>query len=160
MKIFYTLFAMAVLFLVGGVWWSNSSIARDPSVVSKDGIHWHPTLSIVIKGELQEIPANIGLVGGHSAIHTHDDVADQRETGSVHIDEKPLHLEFASIVKANDVRLGEFFKVWRKTFSSECILDYCNSDDGSLSMLVNGEVNTEFENYVMKDGDKIEIRYE
>lgn len=146
--------------IVGGVMWSKNLQENDPNLISANGIHWHPTLSIVINGEQQDIPSNIGLVGGHYPIHTHDEVADQRETGEVHENEKPLHLEFGSAVRTEDVRLGNFFDIWGKTFNSECIFDNCNSSESKVSMTVNGEPNTDFEEYIMQDGDRIEIRYE
>ena len=39
-------------------------------------------------------------------------------------------------------------------------MDKKNDQGGTVKMLVNGKENAEFENYLMKDGDKIEISYE
>ena len=109
------------------------------------GMHIHPNVRIVIKGEEQTIPANIGIQPGcMRPIHTHDD------SGT-------LHLEFPG---EQDVRLGQFFAVWGKTFNKNCIFDRCNSPEGTVKFFVNGQPNEEHENYPMKDGDKIEIRYE
>lgn len=109
------------------------------------GMHIHPHLAVILKGEAQTIPANVGIDAGcMHPIHTHDD------SGT-------LHLEFPT---TQDVRLGQFFEIWGKTFSSQCIFDWCTGEEGTVTMTVNGQENTEFENYMMKDGDRIEIRYE
>lgn len=147
-----------IVIFIAGIFWSKSLQNNDPNFVSRSGIHWHPTLSIVIDGESQEIPDNIGLIGGHKPIHTHNDEADLKETGGVEAGHKPLHLEFDSAVKADDIRLGVFFKTWGKTFNSQCIFDYC-ADSGAIGMFVNDKLNTDFDNYIMRDKDKIEIVY-
>lgn len=146
-KVFLWVIVLGVLALI--VW----GIARSPKtppeeIISRNGIHWHPELSITISGEEQEIPGNIGLLGAaHNPIHTHDP-------------DGVIHLEISGVVRKNDTRLSQFFKVWKKEFSSECIFEYCNGPDGNMKMFVNGEENFEFENYLMQDEDKIEIRYE
>ena len=140
--------AVVVSGLFGGGWWLFSQEPQDASgLISGKGIHWHPELTIMIKGEKQEIPANIGLGVTHNPVHTHD-------TDGV------IHLEFSSAVRENDVRLGKFFEVWEKQFTSECIFEHCSGPEGTLKMKVNGEENTEFGNYMMHDGDKIEIIFE
>ena len=144
------LWGIPTLLIAAGVW----TIARSPQtsneedpLISRRGIHWHPNLEIWIKGERVTIPANIGLGAVHSDTHTHKE-NDQ------------IHLEMSRPVRESDTRLGVFFDVWGKEFNSQCILDSCNGEDGTVKMFVNGEENTEFENYHMKDADKIEIRYE
>ncbi|MEK7537165.1 MAG: hypothetical protein AAB584_01860 [Patescibacteria group bacterium] len=109
-------------------------------------LHIHPRLKIIIKGQEQLIPANVGIASPSCfrPIHTHD--------GS-----GTLHIEFP---KARDVRLGEFFLVWEKRFNSNQIFDYQNGAEGQLKMFVNGQENTEFENYIIKDLDEILIIYE
>lgn len=152
MKNVYIIIGLALVLLIGGAWWSrslqnNNNSNGNSSVISTNGIHWHPELEIYIKGERQTIPQNVGLLAGHNPIHTHDDLP-------------VIHLEFGGRVTQDDIRLGKFFDVWEKKFSSECIFNYCNGEEGTVKMFVNGELSTEFENYVMRDGDKIEIRYE
>lgn len=144
------LWGVPILLIAAGIW----AIARSPEtsdednpLISRRGIHWHPNLEIWIKGERITIPANIGLGAVHSDTHTHKE-NDQ------------IHLEMSRPVRENDTRLGVFFDVWGKEFNSQCILDACNSEEGIVKMFVNGEENFEFENYHMKDSDKIEIRYD
>ncbi len=125
----------------------NNSRPGEGDVVSKQGLHWHPELSIEIKGQKQEIPANIGIGLVHNPIHTHDN------SGTI-------HLELDGLVKKDNIRLNQFFKIWGKQFNSNCIFEFCNGSDGAVKMFVNGQENAEFENYQMKDKDRIEIKYQ
>ena len=138
MKNFFVISSIVLMALVGSIWWSKSLSSNNPSVISRSGIHWHPELVIYVKGEKIEIPKGVGLAGVHNSIHTHEDLPI-------------IHLEFNGLVKEDDVKLGHFFTVWGKNFM----------EFGSqVTMTVNGQENTEFENYHMRDGDKIELRYE
>jgi hypothetical protein len=118
-----------------------------PDIVARNGLHWHPELSIKILGEAQEIPQGLGLTPVEMPIHTHD------EHGII-------HLEFSGVVRKDDLRLGEFFKIWGKTFNHDCIFDKCSGSEGRLKMLINGRENAEFGDYMMRDKDKIEIIFE
>jgi len=129
--------SISLILLIGGSWWSRS-LSDSPGVISRDGLHWHPMLEIYVKGEKLEIPENIGLGAVHQPMHTHDDLP-------------VIHLEFSGVVHEKDLVLGQFFKNWGKDM---------RSFGRDMSMTVNGETNSEFENYEMKDGDRIELRYE
>lgn len=132
------------------VFWISGTTKTKPEndgVISRNGIHYHPKLDIYIKGQLQTIPAGIGLGVVHLPTHTHD---------TDHI----IHLEFPLLVTLDNTRLQEFFKIWGKQFNANCIFDNCNGSSGTVKMFVNGQSNTEFEKYPMKADDKIEIRYE
>ena len=148
-----TKIVIAVL-IVGGVIFgagmylvSRIEQVEESELISRYPIHWHPELKIKILGEYQEIPANIGIGVVHQTIHTHD--ADG-----------VIHIEPTGAVREDDIRLGRFFEIWGKTFNKDCIFDKCSGAEGDLKMLVNGKQNFEFENYVMRDGDKIEIIFE
>lgn len=119
-------------------------------VVSNNGIHWHPNLRIVIDGKDVEVEPNIGLKGIHSPIHTHE---GKNEEGVI-------HMEMDGLVTKEQTRLGNFFNIWGKSFSSQMIFDKRNNEQNKVKMFVNGKENFEFEEYEMKDGDRIEIRYE
>lgn len=138
-----------IIAIIGlGVWYIISlPPIPEGDIISRTGIHWHPELSIIIQGKKQEIPANIGLGVVEKPIHTHD------STGQI-------HLEFQGLVRKNDIKLGKFFDVWGKKFNRNQIFDYANGNEGIIKMFVNGKPNEEFENYIMNDKDKIEIRYE
>ena len=117
-------------------------------MVSAEGIHWHPKLSISVHGESVLVPANTGLIGGHKPIHTHDE-----KDGTI-------HLEFDNLVRKSDITLGKFFQIWGKEFSSTQLFENHNSEMGQVRMTVNGEENTDFENYIFKDGDDIQLSFE
>lgn len=146
---------VAVVLLGGGAgawaWTAHRAPTKplDPAdrIIAKTGIHWHPQLDIYIKGEHQTIPTDIGLKPTEQPIHTHDD------TGKI-------HLEFPGHVLAKDIRLSEFFRIWKKTFTATCVFDKCNGPEGTVKMTVNGNPNTDFGDYEMRDEDRIEIRYE
>lgn len=132
-----------VVSVFSAVWYGKTSKSNLPAnqenkIISKNGIHWHAELKIFVKGKEIEVPANIGIGVIHNPLHTHD-------TDGI------IHMEFNRIVRENDLKLGKFFEVWRKKF---------DSNEGKIKMLVNGKENNEFEDYAMRDGDKIEIRYE
>lgn len=139
--------------LVGGVFifsgqQSQEAPISEDQIISKTGLHWHPRLDIYIKGEKQGIPANIGIAGSiHKELHTHEK-------------DGVIHMEMEGLVTKDETRLGNFFKIWGKEFSKEQVFDKKNGEDGKVKMLVNGKENSKFENYEMRDGDKIEIRYE
>lgn len=144
--------ALFIIIIVGAVGGIASYLAKQPKIeeseiVSKRGLHWHPTLTIIIKGEKKELPKDIGIGVVHQPIHTHD------SSGTI-------HMEMKGIITKDETRLDRFFEIWGQKFSSECIFDNCNGEEGQVKFSVNGEENKEFENYLMKDGDKIEIRYE
>lgn len=128
--------------VVGGLVWLVASQPKtsEGDIISRKGIHWHPELAIYVKGEKQEIPANIGIGAVHQPTHTHDDAV-----------QGIIHLEFEGLVRKNDTTLGQFFKVWNKDIQSF---------GTNVKMTVNGQENTELGSYIMKDKDKIELRYE
>ncbi len=117
---------------------SKSPQKNNPNIISKKGIHWHPELVIYVNGEPQEIPQNIGLGQAHNPVHTHEDLPI-------------IHLEFNDLVRKDDIKLNQFFKSWEKDINSFGVLK---------EMKVNGVGNTEFGEYMMQDGDKIELWYE
>ena len=111
--------------------------------------HTHSTLSIFIDGDEISIPQNIGIQDsvcpdGMRGIHTHDDSGR-------------LHIETPSQVIAP---IGAFFNIWGETFNSEQIFDNIANSDNEVVMRVNGVINDEFENYIMLDGDNVEIFYQ
>ncbi|HEY4483290.1 MAG: hypothetical protein A3I39_01120 [Candidatus Yanofskybacteria bacterium RIFCSPLOWO2_02_FULL_47_9b] len=133
----------AVILPIGGLIWYSATRPPIPEsdIVSRDAFHWHPELAIYVKGEKQDIPANIGIGAVHQPIHTHTD--DNRQG--------VVHMEFQGLALKQDVTLGQFFKNWGKDI---------RSFGANMKMTVNGQENLEYENYLMQDKDKIELRYE
>lgn len=139
MKNFVLITIGAALLLLGSIYWSRSLQTDQTDIVSASGLHWHPELEIFVDGEPVELPKGRGIERvPHSPMHTHEDLPI-------------LHLEFDGLVREDDIRLGEWFKVWGKDFYEF---------GENVAMTVNGVENTELENYPMQDGDKIELRYE
>lgn len=127
-----------ILLLIGGALWSSNLQNGDPDVIVRNGLHWHPRLEIYVKGEKIEIPQNIGIGAVHLPMHTHDDLPN-------------IHLEFSGLVREEDLMLGQFFKNWGKDM---------RSFGENMRMTVNGSPNTEFERYIMRDKDIIELLYD
>ena len=130
--------------LGAGLFLANRPPQPASEIISTQGIHWHAELSITISGQKQDIPANVGIGTTEQPIHTHEE-------------NNIIHFEFTGSVKKGDIRLGRFFEIWGKEFNQDCIFDNCNGPEGKVKMLVNGKTNFEFENYIMRDEDKIEI---
>lgn len=135
----WSLFGAAI---IGSLAWFVMSQPKIPEseIISRSGIHWHPELEIYVKGEKVEFPANIGIGAAHQPVHTHEDA----KAGVV-------HLEFEGLVRKSDTTLGQFFKSWGKDIRSLGV---------NVTMTVNGQENTDLENYQMQDKDEIVLRYE
>ena len=142
------LWIIAISIVAGVIFWVVT-LPKLPQteVISNTGIHWHSNLSIKINGENINIPAGVGIGAVHSPMHTHES-------------DGTIHAEYSGVVREKDLTLGNFFKIWGKTFNSNEIMGNINGEGGTLKMLVNGVENTEFGEYVMKDGDNIEIIFE
>lgn len=151
MKTILIIVGATTALLVGGMWWSNNLANGNPDVISRTGIHWHPQLTIFVRGQQVTIPQNLGI-GPQFAGTRGFDPQMQMAAMHTHEDLPLIHLEFMSgPVHKEDVTLGQFFKVWAKDM---------RSFGSNMRMTVNGKENTEYENYIMRDGDKIELRYE
>lgn len=167
MKTILIVISASILLVIGGIWLSygmqnkntEEAMASD-NLVSKTGIHWHPELTIVIKGEKRPIPTNIGIGMQFAGSMFYDSMMMMTDMHT-HDDSGVMHWEvMQGPVTKDDVRLGNFFAVWDKTFNKDCIFEYCNGPTDTVKMFVNGQENTEFENYLVRDKDKIEIRYD
>lgn len=108
-------------------------------------LHIHPTLTIVINGEKQVVPANIGITDTcmHS-LHTHD------ASGTLHV-EAPVQKDFT---------LADFFAVWEQPFDQTHILESVTDDTHEIVVTVNGATVDTFENTVLVDKDQIVISYQ
>src|SRR3989344_6530796 len=120
------------------------------NVVAANGLHWHPRLAVYTNGEKQEFTDSIGLGAVHQKMHTH---TEDYKDGVV-------HMEMSGVVAKDNTKLGNFFRIWGKEFSSSQIFEFKNSSTSAVKMMVNGKENSEFANYHMNDGDRIEVRYE
>lgn len=106
--------------------------------------HIHPHLRIVINGQEETIPANIGVTFGcMHPLHIHD------TTGKIHV-ESPEQRDFT---------LGDFFAVWNKPFSKNELLGERADDTHEITMTVNGARSEEYENLIFIDKQEIVIEY-
>jgi len=146
--IFVSLSLGMVLILVGANFWQSSEpIEEDDRILevclqdhSQNMLHYHATLSIVIRGESQMIPADSGVIPGcMRGIHTHDD------TGKLHI-ETP---------EAMEARLEHFFQIWEQSFTSTQLLDASVGEGESISLTVNGELVDNPQNHILEDGQEL-----
>ena len=138
------------LLVIGSIAWSRPSEDSDPSLVARDGLHWHPTLEIYVRDEKIEIPADIGVGSQYAGMPTYDN--GMRMTAiHTHDDAPIIHLEFPGPVRTDDITLGQFFTIWGKDM---------RSFGTNMRMTVNGVENTELESYSMRDGDIITLRYD
>lgn len=150
--------AAALILIVGGMAWASHSAqqvatqeANNPDVISTTGIHWHPELTILVKGKPVTIPQNMGFGSQYASMRGYSP-AEQASPIHTHEDVPRIHLEFANgPVYKEDVMLGQFFKVWGKDM---------RSFGSNMRMTVNGVPNTDYENYVMHDGDKIVLTFD
>lgn len=166
MKIIYIIGALAVIAFISLIPFDVkyvspqqiSDMPNAPDEIRPDAeganthfIHWHARLDIFINGKSLAIPSNVGIIGNdHAVIHTHE--ADN----VLHIEQFP---------NKTTMTAGYFFEIWSYqinksvVFNSSCILDMCNDKDHAVVFIVNGEKNSDYENYVMKDEDILKIEY-
>ena len=135
--------------LIGNKSWDIEDTCLEGTTHTGGISHTHSYLSIIIDGTEQYIPTNIGIQdsecpNGMRGIHTHDD------SGKLHI-ETPSQLA---------APVGAFFNIWGEVFNSEQILDSKENSEYEVIMYVNGEINQDYEDYVMLNNDVIEIHYQ
>jgi hypothetical protein len=124
---------------------SNRELALTCTTDMATEFHIHPYLKIFINGVQQEIPTNIGIDSGcMHPLHTHD------KNGEIHV-ESPQKRDFI---------LGDFFTVWKKSFSKDKVLDYKADDTHVIRETVNGVEVQDYENTILYDKDQIVIYYE
>lgn len=146
--------ALAAAVLLLGIWISvpkSSNSNSNSGLVASRAIHWHPRLMLYVKGVQVTIPENIGIGTRYAGARGYD---PQMRMAAMHTHEDlPLiHLEFMrGPVYAQDLTLGRFFQIWDKDM---------RSFGENMRMTVNGAPNTEYDAYVMKDGDVIELNYD
>lgn len=100
------------------------------------GMHIHPHLEIAQDGQPVVIPANVGIKPTcMGPVHTHD------SSGTI-------HLEFPT---RHDFQLKDFFAVWGQPLQK---------DGYNMTVTVDGQPNNDGENLILKDDQKIQIKYE
>jgi hypothetical protein len=127
----------------------------DPEYDPNTNFHIHYQLDLFVNGTQQAIPTGVGNnVGANSGkIHTHD------MSGLIHVHPGP---------RTTFVTVGEFFDAWKNdtvlgnanaTLTSTNLLGNVANMTHTVRMYVNGELNTDFQNYEFHDGDKVVVSY-
>jgi hypothetical protein len=89
-----------------------------------EALHIHSRLELYVHGQKVPIPAEIGITSEiTSSLHTHD------ATGVIHVESS----------EQRTFTLGEFFDVWGVRLNQSCLGAYCDGDEGTLRIFVNGE---------------------
>jgi hypothetical protein len=117
-------------------------------------------LKIFIDGEPETIP---GLIGINSGVCNSE--GENMHAVHTHGDEGTLHIE---LNEAGDVPLGVFFDIWGVHFDETGIFDHRVNDTHEMRMYViaSGEVASEenrvtsFDEYLLQNGETIEIHYQ
>lgn len=115
-------------------------------------IHWHATPLIYVCGEniLLSQPIS-GTHLGSALLHTHEDSL--------------AHIE-GTVTSPSQITIGAFMANVGMGFSETRLLDKTNGDicsngrEGKVRLIVNGTENNEFGNYVLRDSDRLELRFE
>lgn len=124
---------------------SEKDILAECTSHTEDHPHYHVQLTITTFGKNFPIPANTGIDNGcMHPLHTHD------TSGRLHIDYK----------RSYPFIIGDFFTVWGMIFNQRQIGNLLTGERYTIQMLVNKKEHNEFEKYILKDGDKIEITVE
>ncbi len=115
-------------------------------------IHWHATPALSVCGENIAMPKPVpGQHLGSSLLHLHED-------GLFHIE--------GSVSSPSQITLGAMMSNIGKNFSQTSLLAKKNGDlcpdgnSGKVRLLVKGNENSEYEDYIIRDGDRIEMRFE
>lgn len=123
---------------------NSSSFDITQTCTTQESYHIHAYLRIVLGGQLIEVPAGVGKGPTcYRWIHTHDN------SGKIHV-EAPY---------AQELTLGDFFKVWGQPLSSDNLMGYKPDGSHTLMMSVNGEVSDAWEHLVLKDVQTIVLMY-
>lgn len=130
------LYASRYMSTAVAVYWPNTEVQCLQYGHQNITLHIHPLLKIVVDGEVEGIPANIGVVPNCMAeVHTHDASGE-------------LHLESAT--QDRTFTLADFFAVWGVPVAR---------DGFTHSVTINGEEVSDIGARTLNDRDEIVITY-
>ncbi len=120
-----------------------------PLDTTKEKHHYHADFAVFLDGKQVDFNNEKYFVKS-AFMHVEND--DPEEAGKV------LHMH------AEGVPLWLFFESVGIEFTDKCFIldtgeEYCNDNENTLKMYLNGEENSEYQNYVFQDHDKILISY-
>jgi hypothetical protein len=106
--------------------------------------HIHPHLTILVDGQLQVIPAGIGLgANGNLPLHTHN------ASGYIHVESS----------RVEPFRLRDFFTIWGQTLSNKNVLGHRADRTHKITMTVDGRPSNAFGTLLLRDLQDIVINY-
>lgn len=119
-------------------YFKETPVACLPNGHQNIAVHIHPRLSIVVDGESEIIPANVGITDTcMSEIHTHDASGE-------------IHVETVTASRLSELTLADFFVVWNKSVEREGY---------TLEIRQDGIVQDRVEDAALIDGSQIEFIY-
>ncbi|MEK6922200.1 MAG: hypothetical protein AABX08_00185 [Nanoarchaeota archaeon] len=114
-------------------------------------VHWHANIKVFVCGNEIEMPSPFGNQHiGSPLLHTHDD--------------RLIHIE-GTIIKAEDITLGKYMSNVGMNFKNDELIDkrdgdLCEGKPGKVKLFVDGAENIELVDYIIKDGESYELRFE
>ena len=118
---------------------------------SNGPVHWHANIKVFVCGNEIEMPSPFGNQHiGTPLLHTHDD--------------RLIHIE-GRVLKAEDITLGKYMGNIGMNFKNDEIIDkkngdFCGDNARKVKLFVGGVENMELVDYVIKDGESYELRFE
>ena len=127
--------------------------------------------------ELQKYSNQVQLmteIGPLNSAHIHADVKVYINGQAIDFSQRKYQLQNSFIhfeenigdvvhTHATSLTLGHLFKSIKIDFNQNCIVvegqNYCNENDKKLKFYVNGQLNNEFDNKIIRDLDKYLISY-
>jgi hypothetical protein len=162
------LIAIVILAVVGGLAYSlmvtfktGASAGVVTCLEDKSCIwtaHIHSYLPLSICGKDTRLPIEVGALTGP---HTHE----EKNIAHWH-DKLPYDKVKQAITNIDPLRLSSFFEAIEVPFGADHIMHKRNGDlcddgkPGTLSVFINGELETDFTSYVWKDHDIIRIFFD
>lgn len=119
-------------------WSDTTSVGCLPNGHQNLALHIHPRLSIVVDGEKEAVPANIGIRENCMAeVHTHDTTGE-------------LHIETVTVERGDLFTLQDFFDVWEMELEREGYV---------VQVFHNGREQEMLSDVPLRDGENLEIVY-
>ncbi|MDO8537924.1 MAG: hypothetical protein Q7S21_03490 [archaeon] len=145
--------AVGVILIIGFfLIFGNASSSTVGGITFPTGqVHWHAYPSVEICGEVRQLPLPSPGQShlGSDLLHTHDD-------GWIHVEGK--------VNSPQEITLGQYMQNIGVKFSSTQLWDktngdLCNGVAGKVQLFINGIENSELENHVIKDQEKVLFKF-
>lgn len=150
-------------FSLGGAPQSNGEF--DLMGIPDSFVHWHADIDIILCGQEQRLPEALpGSLIGPPSLHTHDRQENLRSMPRSD-GNGVIHNEAVIPSQPGEQTLGRFLDHMNIQFSGTQIMnrkngDLCpNGNPGTVTLLINGQPNSQWRNYIPRDGDTILIDF-